>query len=273
MSMMIPNRIHVSITKARMNREAKARVLSCKRSLAKSSSKTSRSSSATGAKNSSAVRKGSSSTSTRLGNQSATQSLLNNLFGQSSTTAAEQLAENRTKQMLYTRMETAARMTAQSADNLLKTGEDSIFGQDDEAQMKTEAVAEVKNFVNNYNLMLGRLNSSGENTDTAYSKKLSAYVTGSAKALEKIGITAGSSGILSLDEKKLKGAETADIKAVFHGKDSFGEKVGKQAENIRDMAEEKVTALEKNSYYSSANYTRYGTSVTGYDTGSYHSKA
>lgn len=263
MSMIIPNRIHVSITKARMNREAKARVLSCKRSLAKSSSKTSRSSSTTGAK----------SSSTGLKNQSTAQRLINNLFGQSSTTTAEQLAENRTKQMLYTRMETAARMTAQCADNLLKTGEDSIFGQGDEAQMKTEAVAEVKNFVNNYNLMIGRLNSSGENTDTAYRKKLSAYVTGSAKALEKIGITAGSSGILSLDEKKLKEAELADIRAVFHGKDSFGEKVGKQAENIGDMAEEKVAALEKNSYYSSANYTRYGTSVTGYDTGSYHSKA
>lgn len=252
--MIIPNRIHVSITKARMVREAKGRVLSCKRSLAKGS-------------------RTSSGSSTRLGNQSATQRLINNLFGQSSTTAAAQLAENRAKQVVYNRMETAAGRTARSAENLLKTGENSIFGQQDEAQIKKEAVAEIKNFVNNYNLLLGHLNSSGENTDTAYSKKLSAYVTGGARVLEKIGITAGESGVLSLDEKKLKEAELADIRAVFHGEDSFAEKVRKQAEDIRNMAEEKIADLEKSSYYRSTNYTRYGTSVTGYDTGSYHLKA
>jgi len=243
-----------------MIRVAKGRALSCKRSLAKSSSS-----------KSSSLK--SSSSSTRLGSQSAAQRLINNMLGQTNTTTAAQLAENRTKQMRYIRMETAAGMTAKNADNLLKTGEASIFGQEDEVQMKAEAVAEIKNFVNNYNLLLGRLNSSGENTDTAYSKKLSAYVTGSTRALEKIGITAGNSGVLSLDEKKLKEAELSDIKAVFHEKDSFADKVGKQAEDIRKMAEEKVTALEKSSYYSSTNYTRYGTSVAGYDTGSYHSKA
>lgn len=254
--MIIPNRIHMSITKAQMTRVAKGKALSCKRNIAKSSSKKSQSSSVT-----------------RLGSQSATQRLLNNILGQTGATGTEQIAENRTKQMLYTRMETAAEMTAWNADNLLKTGEDSVFGQSDEAQMRQEAEAEIKNFVNNYNLMVGRLNSSGENTDTAYSKKLLSYVTGSAKALERCGITAGSSGILQLDEKKLKEAELSDIQAVFHEKDSFAEKVKEQAEDIGKMAKDKVTALEKTIYYSSANYTRYGTSVTGCDTGSYHLKA
>lgn len=254
--MKIPNRIHMTITKARMTRVAKGRALSCKRYQANVNSKT-----------------GYSSSATRLGNQSATQRLLNSILGQTGSTTTEQLAENRTKQMLYTRMETAAGMTAWNADNLLKTGEDSVFGQSDETQIKKDAAAEIKNFVNNYNLMIGRLNSSGESTDTVYSKKLSSYVTGSTKALEKIGITAGSNGTLQLDEKKLKEAEMTDIKAVFHEKDSFAEKVKGQAEDIKKMAKEKVTALEKSSYYSSTNYTRYGTSVTGYDTGSYHSKA
>lgn len=254
--MIIPDRIHVSITKARMVREAKGRALNCKRSLTKAGGGTARSSSVT-----------------RLGNQPAAQRLIDNILGQNRTAAAAQLAENRAKQMLYTRMETVAGMLSRNAENLLKTGENSVFGQEDEAGKKKEAVAEVRNFVNNYNLLLGRLNSSGENTDTAYSKKLSAYVAGCAGALEKIGITAGSSGMLSLDENRLKEAESADIEAVFHEKDSFGEKAGKLAEDIREMAEEKMAALERSCCYGSAGYTRYGTAATGYDMGSYHSKA
>ena len=254
--MKIPNRIYTTIIKARMNRVAKGRALSCKRNLSKTVSTTSRNSSAN-----------------RKEQKSAVNRLMTNVLGQENITNEERLAENRAQQFLYSRMESAAGWVMSNAQKLLETGGDSIFANSDNEEAKETAVAEVKNFVNNYNIMMGRLNSSGEAADTVYAKKLQGYMKGNSKVLGKIGITAGDNGILRLDEKKLKGAEFEDIKSIFHGKDSLAEKVCEQAKLVKKMAEKKIETLKKNSYAISSNYTRYGKSESGYGESSYSFKA
>lgn len=254
--MKIPNRIHTTIIRARMNRVAKERVLSCKRKLAKTVSTTSRKSSPNYKEQKTAVNR-----------------LTTSILGKGNTTNEEKLAENRAKQYLYSRMESAAGWVISNAEKLLETGEDSIFAKSDKEQEKKAAEMEIKNLVNNYNIMMGRLNSSGETVDTAYAKKIQGYVMGSSRMLGKLGITSSDTGILQLDEKKLKNADLADMQTIFNGKGSLAEKINEQAKLVKKRAQEKIESLKRSNYAISSNYTCYGKSENGYDGSSYSFKA
>lgn len=254
--MKIPNRIYTTIINARMIRVAKQKAVSCKRNLNKSVSSKNRNSSVS-----------------RIGKQLESNRLLTNILGQENTTNKEKLAENRAQKLLYSRMRSAASWVIANAEKLLETGETAIFDNSDKEQVKEASVAEIKNFVNNYNIMMGRLNSSGETVDTAYAKKIQGYFTENSRMLEKLGITASDNGILQLDEKKLKDADISDIENVFHGENCLAGKVRKQAELVKERAEKKIADLEKSSYAISLNYTRYGKSENGYDRSNYNFRA
>lgn len=249
--MKIPNKIYTSIYKARTARLAKQKTLS-----SRMKTTTTAKSSASGT--SAAAR---------------TQSYLNRLTGNNNSSVIEKLAQNSSDQLFYTRMQTAADRLNGSAERLLKTGADSVFEQEDTAKAKEQATEEIKNFVNDYNIMMGRLNSSSDNTDTTYRKKLQDIVTAGKKELEKVGITIGKNGTLSLDDKKLKEAELSDEKELFYTKGCLGEKVKTVSELVYKHAKEKVQTLEKESYSLSANYTRYGTSASQSTKGYFNSKA
>lgn len=249
MSMKIPNKIYTSIYKARTARIAKQKTLS------------SRMKTTTTAK----------SSASRTSGATRAQSYLNQLTGKNNSSVIEKLAQNSSDQLFYSRMQTAAGQVKSSAEKLLKTGENSIFEQEDTA--KEQATEEIKNFVNDYNIMMGRLNSSSDNTDTTYRKKLQDIATAGKKELEKVGITIGKNGTLSLDDKKLKEAELADEKSLFYTKGCLGEKVKTVSDLVYKHAKEKVQTLEKESYSLSANYTRYGTSANQSTRGYYNSKA
>ena len=251
MSMKIPNKIYASINRARTARLAKQKTLSSrmkKTTTAKSSA----------SKTSGAAR---------------TQAYLSRLTGNNNSSVIEKLAQNSSDQLFYTRMQTAAGQVKSSAEKLLKTGENSIFEQEDTAKAKEQAVEEIKNFVNDYNILMGRLNSSSDNTDTTYRKKLQDIATAGKKELEKVGITIGKNGTLSLDDKKLKEAELADEKSLFYTKGCLGEKVKTVSDLVYKHAKEKVQTLEKESYSLSANYTRYGTSANQSTKGYFNRKA
>ena len=249
--MKIPNKIYASINRARTARLAKQKTLSSrmkKTTTAKSSA----------SKTSGAAR---------------TQAYLSRLTGNNNSSVIEKLAQNSSDQLFYTRMQTAAGQVKSSAEKLLKTGENSIFEQEDTAKAKEQAVEEIKNFVNDYNILMGRLNSSSDATDSTYRKKLQDIAAAGKKELEKVGITIGKNGTLSLDDKKLKEAELSDEKSLFYTKGCLGEKVKTVSDLVYKHAKEKVQTLEKESYSLSANYTRYGTSANQSTRGYYNSKA
>ena len=250
--MIIPNRIHTTIAKARMVREAKGRAFNCKRGLNRNAGIPQNNS---------------------LADKMTGGSFVNTLTGHNSNSTTSQLTEIRTKQLQYSRMETAAGQLFKSAEKMAGTAGNALFGQEEGTELKKEAVSEIKNFVNSYNLLLGHLNSSGEAVDTAYGKKLMSYASENAEMLKKAGITIGTGGKLSLDESRLKMAKPADLKAIFSEKNSFGEKTGKFADDIRKVAGEKIDELEKSLLYGSAGYTRKGISALEYDRGRYRSEA
>lgn len=249
--MKIPNKIYASINRARTARLAKQKTLS-------SRMKTTTTAKSSASKTSGAAR---------------TQAYLSRLTGNNNSSVIEKLAQNSSNQLFYTRMQTAAGQVKSSAEKLLKTGENSIFEQEDTAKAKEQAVEEIKNFVNDYNILMGRLNSSSDATDTTYRKKLQDIAAAGKKELEKVGITIGKNGTLSLDDKKLKGAELSDEKSLFYTKGCLGEKVKTVSDLVYKHAKEKVQTLEKESYSLSANYTRYGTSANQSTRGYYNSKA
>lgn len=118
-------------------------------------------------------------------------------------------------------------------------------------QVDTEQITgAVKSFVKSYNSMLDSAKDSGVNgierrritamTDTAKS----------ASALQSIGINVGKDGELSIDESVLSATSANDIKKVFVGQQSYGDKID-------------TTAKEMANLTNSASYQGVGYNMTG----------
>lgn len=236
--MRVGNRASTTIMRARMKRLAKSKTFTMKQ------------------------KKTGTSNSANKTNQSISE-LLNSLYKTDKTTTADKMIENRTQTFMYSGMQTAAEHVESHLEKLLETGEDSIFGQADETKAAESAKKEVKAFVNEYNLMVGRLNSSDDSTDKNYAKKLQGFVSANASALKKLGITANTSGTLKLDEKQLAASSLDDLKKTFGEKDGFAAKVLAQTKLIDTHATEQLKELKKSSYAVSSNYNRYGSSTSG----------
>lgn len=246
--MRIGNRINMTITRARMTRLAKSRIYTNQRT---------------------STRK---NTNSNKANPSLAE-LLNSINNKNQTTSGEKLLVNRTQTLMYSGMETAANRLKGHTEKFLETGEKSLFEQPDSEAAKKESMKEIKAFVSDYNLMMGRLNQSADNVDKAYAKKMQSTVQEYSVVLRKLGITQSGSGILNLDEKKLKEAELSDMKRVFGDAEGFSKKVGELGTSISDWAKGQLTELKKDSYLTSVSYNRYGQTAENSSGSSYNSKA
>lgn len=244
MSMRIGNRINMTIMNARNARIAKSKAFMA------------------GAK-----RNTYSSGSTNKSGNSTLVDLLNKLNGNSSSTA-DKLVENQKKSYAYSMIERSTELLGKHMDKFLATGEKSLFGQEDKAAAKEQAVNEVESFVNDYNIMMGKLNSSSNAVDKAYAKKLQGYVSVYGSALKKAGITKNSNGLLELNTDVLKEADLKDLEAAFGKSDGFGGKISEQAKEIKEYAQKQIKDLERSSFIASSNYNRYGTNNSSYGNGS-----
>ena len=153
----------------------------------------------------------------------------------------------------YTVMEDAAERLDTQLTKLLSKENESLFEGDG-----TEAQKEVSRFVNNYNIVMGRLNDAGTTADKNYAKKLQNEFSAYSSDLKKIGITQGKNGTLSVDETALKNAKAEDIKTVFGADAVFAQKTQATLKQITTYAKGKIQTLEKQIYSASANYNRYG---------------
>lgn len=248
--MKIGNRANMTIMRARMTRLAKTKVFTGRRNTSHSSNHT-----------------------TAGKNQSLSE-LLSSLYNKDKTSSTDKLIENRTQTLLYKGMQTSAERVQSHLEKFQQTGETSIFGQADQTKAAETAKSEAKGFINDYNLMMGRLNSSKNSADKNNATKLMGYVAANASALQKVGITQNTNGTLNLDEKKLASADIADLKKVFGDADGFGKKILAQTKLIGTHAEEQLKELAKTDYSVSSNYNRYGNSL-GLDSygSSYNRKA
>ncbi|MDE7422362.1 MAG: flagellar filament capping protein FliD [Lachnospiraceae bacterium] len=136
-----------------------------------------------------------------------------------------------------------------SAATLLEKGSKSVYGEDN----KDKLVSAVKNFVTDYNNVIDKAGDSS--SEKVLSKTLSMVNNTKAysKSLEEIGITVGKDNKLSVDEEKLKNANSNTVKGMLQAGNSFAGQTLQKAAQIGAAAQNVSTGASL--YGGSGSYT------------------
>lgn len=174
---------------------------------------------------------------------------------------------------MYEKMEKSANGIQSNVKNMIALGKMSYT--DDESGKKAQEkgwetlVADIKEFVSDFNTVYGALTDIAGTANLALRKTLDSTVSANMNALKEIGITVSKSGELSVDEKVLADADPEKVKALFARENSFADKIGSKMKTIETSASGSLTSLNK-LYGATSTYNKYGTSSSYYDTGNYY---
>lgn len=139
----------------------------------------------------------------------------------------------------YKKIGKAAESLKEQADKLAETGEKSFWEKIKESGETEEAYAAATNYVEQYNATLSSLKKSTGALDQYYRKMLQEVAGDNQESLEKIGITVGKDGLLSIDKEKLAAASIEDIQSVF-GSGKLASKTAFIADRIASNAQANV---------------------------------
>lgn len=167
----------------------------------------------------------------------------------------------------YQELEDAASDLALSASKLYAEGEDSLFGKAEEEQSTEDIIKEIQTMVESYNKTLKLLKEAGGSLNDYYRQGLKNAAAGNADLLSSVGITQNKDGSLSIDKKKLEGADYETLKKVFNGDSDFagvaayiGIKVAENAEanaaSITNQYNAKGTSYNNSFQSNKYNYFR-----------------
>ena len=238
--MVVANRYNTVITRARISRTAKEKSV--------------------------AVKRGSVSTTSRTGGSFAskntvTQLLLQQLTGKNSTSVtAEKMAEYQSRIYDYGVVNVAAERVGKQLGKLMQTGEGSLFAAAEESGDYSEIEKEISSFVGDYNLMLRKLQESGNSADAAYAKQLKSDMNKNYTALKEIGITSDANGILTFDQKVFAEADKGKLKDLFGPSSTLAAGLKKLAGNIESFTLSQQKELQEKMYKGSSNYNQSGLS-------------
>ncbi len=99
------------------------------------------------------------------------------------------------------------------------------------------AYSAAEGFVNSYNDFVSNIGSSGNQTVSIKSNFVSNMTNAYTRRLEKVGISIGSDGTLSIDKDTFNSASQSQLEQVFGKEDSFAEFMDKQAKQLSAYAE------------------------------------
>lgn len=106
-------------------------------------------------------------------------------------------------------------------------------------------------FVDSYNELYSSTRSSGNTTVSGKSQFVANMTNAYTRKLEKVGISIGSDGKLSIDKDKFKEADEDDLNEVFGKKDSYASFMSTQA-NAMSAYAQSAAYLDANSTYTKA---------------------
>lgn len=192
--------------------------------------------------------------------------LLNRINKSDTSMTGEKLAENQSKSYDYDMMRLSAERVGAHMDQLLKTGEESLYAKEEESKDREELAREISGFVSDYNIMMRKLSASEESADKSYVKKLKNEFSAYESALKELGITQDSKGTLSLDMQTFNEAELSAIQKVFGAEDGISGKIKALSKEVGTHAETQIDNLKKESCMLSTNYSRYATDASYYGT-------
>lgn len=115
----------------------------------------------------------------------------------------------------YKKTQKAAENLMKQADKLAETGEKSFLEKLKESGETKEAFETVEQYVDNYNSTLSSLKKSTGALDQYYSQMLQEACADNSEKLEKLGVSIGKDGMLSIDKEKLEAASIEDIQEAF----------------------------------------------------------
>ena len=239
-NMRIANRYDTIISKARMNRTAKARAITTKFS----SGGISRT----------------SGTSKSYTSKNALSSLLMSKLSGSTNQTAENMAEYQSRIYDYGVVNVASERVAKQLTELAGEGEDSLFARAEASGDYTEIGETLSSVVGDYNLMLRKLKESSDNGDQAYARQLKTEMGKKYLELKALGITSDANGYLTFDEKVFEAADKTGLKDLFGASGGFSESLRKLAGNIESYTLSQQKELQEKMYTSSGLYDQYGQS-------------
>lgn len=179
------------------------------------------------------------------------------------TSSSSYTAATPSKQIaMYEKIEKSANDIQGNVKNMNALGRMTYT--DDEAGEKAREkgretlVADIKDFVSDFNTVHGALTDIAGSANLALKKTLDSVVTADAGALKEIGITVSKSGELSIDEKVLKDADPGKVEALFAQDGSFADKISDKMKAIETSASGSLTTLNK-LYGATSTYNKYGT--------------
>lgn len=208
------------------------------------------------------VLKGYYSTKTDTDNSSASNSNKVNTWQNKENSVTAGKAYSKVKSETSELMDAASKLTATGDKSLFaekeKTVTDDTTGEKTTVkEVDTKAIrSAVKEFVSSYNNTLQAATDSG-NTSI---QRNAGYMTNQTKifsrALEEVGITINEDQTLSLDEEKLEGAKTDNLKTIFNGSASYAAFTSQKASMISNAAT--LAASSASLYNNAGSYQNYG---------------
>ena len=159
---------------------------------------------------------------------SSTNTLLDALDGNKKVSSA--MTQN------YKKLEKSADSLKDVSEKLSGKGDESFFDKIKESGNSDEVYKTVESYVNNYNTTLKELNKSSSMLNQYYGQMLEEAAQENSEQLEKIGITIGKGGELSIDQEKLKASSIEDIEKVFGASGDLTSKTAFIAGKVSDNA-------------------------------------
>ena len=173
-------------------------------------------------------------------------------------------AKDSTKQLKE--IEGAAETLKASADKLLVSGAGSVFAEKDVTTVDENGVSSTKsdydreaiykaisNFVDDYNNLLERAGGARASSISGKISSLANMTNANKNTLDRIGVTIGTDGKLSIDEEKFMASDMATAKSLFNGTGSYGFRVSAQASWIDFAATNE--ASKSNTYNAQGSFT------------------
>ena len=110
--------------------------------------------------------------------------------------------------------------------------------------------ADIKSVVDSYNKLYNTLGKTSSSINTMCSDLLKEAVKENSETLSAVGIALKDDGSLSIDEKKLKAADTDTLKKAFGTSSEFAKRLGIIGSNVSSLAKANINYVT-NSYTSS----------------------
>ena len=109
----------------------------------------------------------------------------------------------------------------------------SLYDKARESGSTEQIVSNIKDFVKQYNNMLGDLKESGTRTDTSYLTQLNSMSRAAENNLSSTGVTRNADGTLVIDEEKLAAADVDTLEKVWGGSNGFISRASAKAGTIK----------------------------------------